>query len=85
MPFGGSISNRCSPSFDKLAPGNYKSHMSAISTEGFDSFTEVCAIKSTTPLLRRDSNNRFTSSHVACIKPYASPGPTFDSRSFPLL
>ena len=69
--------------YDKLALETYKSHINARSTEGFGSFTKVFAIKSTMPLLRRDSNNRFTSSHVPRIKPYASADPAFDPVPFP--
>ena len=47
-------------------------------------FTVVRAIKSTTYLLRRDSNGRFTSAHVARIKPYLTPSPFSSARPFPM-
>ena len=47
-------------------------------------FTVIRAIKSTTYLLRRDSNGRFTSAHVARIKPYATPSLSSSTPPFPM-
>ena len=120
VPLGGSISNKCYPSFVKKALKTYKSHnntksdtttwvelprlmmmepkslftsRSGGSAARFSEslmhrwigpFTVVRAIKSTTYLLRRDSNGRFTSAHVARIKPYATPSPSSSARPFPM-
>ena len=47
-------------------------------------FTRIRAIKSTTYLLRRDSNGRFTSAHVSHIKPYATPSLSSNTPAFPM-